>query len=531
MKHRRKLAAIVMATVMILTMVPTAYAGEIDATATTVDQPTTIWAHGQEVEVPVIDPVVGTDNVGVNAIAATTTRTNQEIVINNITDFNNVTDLEWRAGNTFILKCDIDLGQTTENDSISDWQGYIPYFDGKIIGQKDNGEQPVIYGFKENTYLIYGIVHAEISNITLQMDGRAGALSYMPTVYTDTGYADDYYSVELDNVNVKGNVYLTESDQSNYSPFVFAANKGDFTMKNCTNSANITGDIYGAVFHGYYSMYASTDYTFENCTNDGIIKMRNAAMFFGNPSTMNQKLSGDDPLMINISGCKNTNLIAGTQSAHYFVPSLNGKDYSDSDVALKAMENKITNPTDPLVVVSGAGKLCGGLTSNLTADIDDQTQSITFSYKNGESVVDHYLVTVSSYLNRWNTSYYDNSTGSITSDWDGTTRYSLSETIAKDIQKNGEYEAQLKYYGACDITYPYASIQLISGNLVYIDSSSNGYYVIDQDILGEDESITCYATRAENNGVPAGGGCTKPSFATVYAIAEDGSILDFVTLK
>lgn len=525
MKHRRKLTAIVMAAAMMLTMVPAAYAGEIDATATTVDQPTTIWAHGQEVELPVVDPVYDVTGSDINAISDSTIRSGQTIYINTLQDFIDVDPLEWRAGNTFYLTCDLDLS----NLPVTEWGGYIQFFDGSLIGvEKADHTYPVISGFDNNTYLIYGMIRGNIMNITLEMDGKAGALSYVPTSYSD-GTPSTYYEVNINNVDVTGHVNLTESDQSNYSPYVFAASAGDFTMKDCTNYADITGDIYGAVFHGYYAMNTSGTYTFDNCVNEGNIKLRNAAMFFGNPSTMNSKLQAG--LEVNITNCHNNSAIGGTISAHYFAPSLNEQNYPAEETYLAdAEDGMLTESANSPVTEGPQGDLCWGMTSKLQGSIAADN-SISFTYDDEAlSSVDHFIVTVSSYVNRWNPHYFDEDTQTFKPSWDGTTRYSVSETIPATGDES--YDADLMYYGVADANYGFEGSKICDWRTVYSPDFENLYYMLEQNHLNEGLDVTCYATTALNSqGQPAGNGFTNPSFATVYAIDGSGNIIDFDTIE
>lgn len=498
---KKRLLSLLMAMCLMATMVPAAFAADTD-------QPDTIWAHGQEVELPVVDRVVPEN--GIDRLDASGTRINQTIVVNTPNQFWEITEAEWRGNNTIQLNCDIDLS----TQKCAEWDGYLKYLDGHLIGNPD--DKPVISGFANNTYLFYGMIHGTISNITLQLDGNAGTLYYLPTVYS--GSSDNpYYSVTIENVDTEGYVNLTSSDQANYSPYVFAACKGDFKMVNCTNNANITGDVYGSVFHGYYAMNTSGSYTFENCVNNGRVTLRNAAMFFGNPTSMNDKIA-DGSLDVTVRNCENNNIIAGSVSAHYFAPSLNSQDYG-SDTALAEMDASMTTGTPAPVQEGVGGGLSWEYTSDLNGSIGEDGQ-ITFSYS-GNAAVDHFLVTVGSYVQIWNKNYEG-----VREDWDGTDRYSVSEEIAYD-NNSTEYTAKLRYCGVADANYGKRT-NVKYGNYD-MRSSQDGktlYYQIKQ----TDDTILYYATRAvTDEGVPAGGGCVAPSFASVYALDDQGNILSFFT--
>lgn len=511
-KLSKKLVAACMTAAMMLTMVPAAFAAEPET-----ELPTTIWAHGEEIELPVIDPIIPLANNDI----ATLSETDNSVTITSQEQFEAISAADWRKGITYYLACDIDLSQL----SAPEWGGYIQYFDSNLIGVVDeDGNKPIISGFANNRYLIYGMIRGTIANIELHMDGNAGALSFVPTVYSNV---DDtsYYRVNIENVDVTGVVNLTEADQSNYSPFVYAASSGDFTMKDCTNYADITGDIYGAIFHGYYALNTTGAYTFNHCVNEGNVELRNAAMFFGNPATMNSKLDNQE-LNVTVMDCENNGMIAGSISAHYFAPSLNSQDYPAGETALAAKETSMTQGTPAPVTVGDSAGLCHGKTSKLSGSISDDN-TITFSYNATQSGIDHYLVTVSSYVQVWNETFYNGE--QVIATWDGTDRYSVSESI--EPTESTEYTATLKYLGVCDEDYGLWGDNILDYSTNTSMDGNDVYYVIDPTKSG-DPDLTFYATRAmTDEGTPAGNGCAAPSFATVYAIGEDGNILDFVSLK
>lgn len=490
---KRKALSLLMALCLMLSMVPAAFAVEEDA-------PEQIYFHGELVDLPVIDPPL---------MALSDDETSNVIEVRTQKQFEDITSSQWLSGATIKLYCDINLAEMKQP---VEWGGYITYFDANLIGVSDGDTKPVIYGFANNTALFYGMVHGTISNITLDFDGAAGQLGFMPCTYSGS-VPDSYYSITIDGVDTTGYVNLTEADQSNYSPFIYAANKGDLVMKDCVNAAAITGDIYGAIFHGYYALNTTGSYTFENCRNEGIVTMRNAAMFFGNPSTMNAKL--ESGLEVNITNCVNNGIISGTISQHYFVPSLNSADYSASDTALTAKEASLN--------ITGTGSLVSAQTNGLSGNVADNG-TITFSYT-GTGNPTEFIVSVSSYVNMWDP------TRKI---FDGTARYSVSQSISP-VESNS-YTATLKYLGVADSDFG-TNGSRVGGKVTRKAGDGTLYYMINKaDTISGAEGYLPYATSTlDESGNPAGGRCVNPSFATVTAIGvdEDGNeiILGFYTLK
>lgn len=489
---KKRALSLLMALCLMLTLAPAAFAAEQET-------PEQIYFHGEWVDIPVIDPPL---------MALSDDETSNVIEVRTQKQFEDITPSQWLSGATIKLYCDINLAEMEQPD---EWGGYITYFDANLIGVSDGDTKPVIYGFANNTALFYGMVHGTISNITLDFDGAAGQLGFMPCVYS-ASVPDSYYSITIDGVDTTGYVNLTEADQSNYSPFIYAANKGDLIMKDCVNAAAITGDIYGAIFHGYYALNTTGSYTFENCRNEGVVTMRNAAMFFGNPSTMNAKL--ESGLEVNIINCVNNGIISGTISQHYFVPSLNSADYSASDTALTAKEASLN--------ITGTGSLISAQTNGLSGNVADDG-TITFFYT-GTGNPTEFIVSVSSYVNMWDP------TRKI---FDGTARYSVSESISP-VEGNS-YTATLKYLGVADSGFGNFGEDIGDYYTREADDGTVYYEIYKASDISGYEGYIPYASNTIVDGNPVNNSCHAPSFATVTAVRtnSDGSvtIIGFCTLK
>ena len=188
------------------------------------------------------------------------------------------------------LMNDIDLSKETITNTY-----LFRYFAGVIQSSPEliqAGKRAVIKGMGIRS-LVYGFFMGTLGYFDVDMGGVPSQLTLIPgTVsgqYLETSVQNvDIYSGSKEGAG-KLPVSLENGDaQANYSPYVFATG-GTFTMKNCTNYADITGTTYGSVFYGYYPL-GEAPITFTNCVNKGTFTMRHAAMFFGN----NTLFSGSD---------------------------------------------------------------------------------------------------------------------------------------------------------------------------------------------------------------------------------------------
>lgn len=511
MKSRRKLTAIVMAAAMMMTMVPSAFAAETDE----VSQPTTItFPNGDVRDIPDVRDFEAQQPFNVQDTNTVSAQTNVVYNINSVNDFNSIPTNAWYQNNTFNLNCDLNLAQLNTPE---EWYGYIAFFKGTFNG---NGHK--IYGFANNTYFIYAMIGGNINNLEIELSGNAGALIGAPGTDGQTPVR-----IVLDDITTTGYVNLTNADQSNYSPFIYCSGQGGLTMQDCTNEAEIKGNIYGSIFHGYYPLYVETDsgnevtYVFDNCDNKADVTMQNAAMFFGNPNTIENNLN-NNKLKVTIINCDNDKTIRGTVSSHYYAPSLNGKALTGK---MLEEENKLTSTaTDNTNSLSTEQLTVGEEPTNFTYTINDK-KSISINEPADTSDISYYIVSVSSYYSL----YWDNENIPVDDRFGGTNRYSVTERIsASDLD---DYGVTLKYYGIADPGYGQSStsIACLDQNNNYIeyevqDVDGNMYYTLPRLTSLVDGKYQRYAKLVD--GVPVSG-TNEPAFVNVTAFDADGYIVGF----
>lgn len=283
-KLSKKLVAACMTAAMMLTMVPAAFAAEPETQNS--ERRTTEITEAEVLADLAKEPATMSAN-------ALTADENGVYHIYNLNDFDSITQSQWLGENTFIIENNLDL--TGSNRTPNEWGGYIPYFRGTLKGANEN---ITISGMENNTYLIYGLNGGTIEDLTLSFSGEAAGLAAISAAYSTP------IGVTIENVDTTGNVYLTADNQSNYSPYAYCAPQGGMKMIDCTNNANITGNIYGGIFYGYYPLNrdADDDILFSGCVNKGDVTMRNAAMFFGNPSVDNVMSDADEDMTLSTEG-------------------------------------------------------------------------------------------------------------------------------------------------------------------------------------------------------------------------------------
>lgn len=273
MRKWKKALSLLMALCLMLTFAPAAFA---------VDSPDTIVGpNGQTYEIPDLALAIS-DDASANAGIATASVTyggsgtasdpytvdSAEALYALATEEFNKTTVTYSYVN---ITGDIDFSTLTA--TISEWNGYFKYFYGEIRGVSSDGIAPVIKGLPSNRFLIYGWCGGTIENLTIDPDGNAGILTFIPCKLNGS-----YGSFAVKNVTVSSDVAidLSEGDnQANYSPLIYAG-AGTFSMTDCVIDANvkITGTTYGSLFHGYYPMDPTGSYTFTNCVNKGTLTMQ-----------------------------------------------------------------------------------------------------------------------------------------------------------------------------------------------------------------------------------------------------------------
>ena len=439
-----------------------------------------------------------------------------------------VLNQEWYANYKFRIMADLDLSSVAQN--VDEWSGLITYFYGTLEGVKGNyggtERYPIITGIPNNTALIYGIIGGTIKNLTFDHDGAASFITFMPT-----NYAGGPYRLNMENVTVTGTISLPGSDQSNYSPFVYAAPSGGLTMTNCVNEADISGSIYGGIFHGYRPIYtgSAAPYVFEGCKNTGIVTMQYAGMFFGNSSELEGQISNNQ-LNLTILNCVNNGSIRGTLGAKYFAAPVAefGANMASVESILNpppantedaAAVSALSSPLN-LEAVSGTGSLCEGQKlSGFTAALDETTSEITVTRPTDESGVDHYTVSIGAYVNLW----YPGR-----NDFYGTDRYMIIENIPKaNLSDSTTFTTGLKAYGFAD-TGVGKRAGVSGGKLVYRADDNQLYFWISNKTLGS--GFSRYVSSEKASGQPVGGGTKAAELITVAAYSNKGAMLDIVTL-
>ena len=450
-------------------------------------------------------------------------------------DMSAVSNQEWYANYKFRITADLDLSSVTQ--SVAPWSGLITYFYGTLEGVKGDydgtGKEryPMITGIPNNTSFIYGIIGGTIKNLTFhhdaESDGAASFITFMPT-----NYAGGPYRLNMEHVTVTGSISLSGSDQSNYSPFIYAAPSGGLTMTNCVNQADISGSIYGGIFCGYRPIYtgAAAPYVFDGCQNTGNVHMQYAGMFFGNSSALEGQLSKNE-LYLTIQDCVNNGSIRGSLGAKYFASPvaefganmasvesvLNPAPANTEDVAAAPT---LSSPLN-LEAVSGTGSLCvGPQLSGFAATLYEETSEITVTRPADESDVDHYTVSVGAYVNLW---YPDRN------NFYGTDRFMIIENIQKSRLSESTFTPSLKAYGLADTGV--GKLAGFSGSKpVYRADDNQLYFWISNEEFGNSNFSRYVSNEKDASGQPAGGGTKAAELVTVAAYDSSGAMLDIVTL-
>ena len=137
---KKRLLSLLMAMCLMATMVPAAFAADTD-------QPDTITLPNGEVrEIPTVEFP--------DAPATLAEIDSSEVVtIDSVSKFFEINKqpTNWYSGKTFEITADLDF---TNSPAPAEWDGYIKYFYGNMIGKKADGSAPVISGIPNNCALI-----------------------------------------------------------------------------------------------------------------------------------------------------------------------------------------------------------------------------------------------------------------------------------------------------------------------------------------------------------------------------------------
>lgn len=509
---KKRILPLLMALCLTLSLVPMALAAE--------DQPDTITLPNGEVrEIPnaELDPIMpaGVSDLEVDEEGY--------YVIKDEKDFGLVAQSEWYANKKFRVKGDLNL--TELGKTVNEWGGYISYFYGTLEGVEGTygGEvrYPKITGIPNNCALIYAIIGGTIKNLifeheidnTTKEKGSASFITFMPSTLGGKGY-----HLTMENVTVTGSISLTGSDQSNYAPFVYCAPPGGITMTGCVNEADITGSIYGSVFYGYYPLYTGSacQYKFDKCVNSGDVTMQYAGMFFGNSSSIEGKVGN---LYLEITDCENNGEIRGTSGAKHFAAPVSEFENKMEEVEtfLQGTASTTTQPNNmTLHKVEGSLPFTGEKLTGLGVTVSGSDISIT--RPSDEGAVDHYVVSVMTYVNLW---YPD------ANRFYGTDRVVISETISKVGLPDGNIQSELKAYGLADEGV--GEFEGFIGDYEVYKDNGVCYYLISND--PRSDGFARYVSNATGtDGKPIGGGTKAAEYVTVYAYGPGSALLDSFTL-
>lgn len=297
---KKRFLSLLMAFCLMLSLVPAAFAAEDQTTWYKPQEgtPTNIVRpDGTEIEIP--DYNLSMRSKVRSSLSENSTGT----PISSADEFKNA---NWTSGQSFYLTNDIDVSSLFVGKG--EWTGAVDFllanFDG--CGHK-------ISGVPNNCYLFAYCIGGSIKNLTFDVGTNAAFLVFGPG--TSGG---KYAAFTMSNVHAIGNVTLSSTDQANYSPFIYASNP-HFTMENCKNFADISGVTYAAVFYGYSTVRGGS-YAFSGCENHGNVNLRNAALFFGNPTYLSDTYTSEHNVSVSISNCKNYGQIRSVATEpHYFV--------------------------------------------------------------------------------------------------------------------------------------------------------------------------------------------------------------------
>ena len=513
---KKRFLSLLTAICLTLTLTPVAFAEEA--------QPDTITLPNGEVrEIPNVDP----NPIMAANISDLEVDKDGYYIIKDTNDLAKIAgnSPEWYANRKFKITGDIDMAPRYSANA--EWTGYIQYFYGTmegVLGYYDGKENPQrypkIYNIPDNCAMIYAVIGGTIQNLTFEHKvnmetsekGSASFITFMPSTLGGVGY-----HLTMKNVTTTGKISLTGSDQSNYAPFVYCAPKGGITMENCVNDADITGNIYGSVFHGYYPLYTGADckYKFIDCVNNKNVTMQYAGMFFGNSSSIEGKVGS---LYLNVTRCKNNGEIRGTSGAKLFAAPVSefGSNMENVEIFLSSNSTVAQPAYMTLEHVDGNAPCIGEKLNNFGVAVNGN--DIVITRPENETAVDHYVVSVNAYVNLWYpaiNSFY------------GSDRVTVSEKISTEDLPAGNIKPDLKAYGFADTGV--GTLAGISGDYFVYQYNDAYYYWVSNTEM--DSGFARYvSSETGTDGKPVGGGTMAADYVTVVAYGDGGAILDSVTV-
>ena len=448
------------------------------------------------------------------------TMSDDVVELRSVSDFDRS---DWMQGKTYELMADVDLSSLYAGKG--DWVPLINGFKGTF-----NGNGNTISGVPNNCYLMDYTAGGTIENLIFDVGNKAAFLVFGPVDTTGTAMA-----LSMKNITVKGNVKLTSANQSNYSPFIYAASPG-FVMENCVNYADISGVTYASVFYGY-TPYLGGAHTFRNCVNHGNVELSNGALFFGNPTAFNNGSAVLSTIHVTIENCANYGQIRSLATpAYYFAADVGGglstysqgmEDLLTDNSSMLATGNLCTDANCPHHgEIDHDGKLyTGAFPAGMGIGLDDDGETLVITRATDETDIAYYDVALSSYVAVFET----NSATAM-----GSEQEVISERIRRPDSDGATIQANIKYYGYAD-EGAYAQTGTVNGYPVTaIDGKT--YY-----LLGHRTSITypsgdgtnyqVYVSGASFQNGEFVGSVSGPGTAYVAAYDKRANLLGIVYLR
>ncbi len=502
---KKRMLSMLMAFCLLLSLAPAAFA--VDNQSDTITLP-----NGEVRDIPDFDAYLEELAAQPTTLDAESLAPDENGVyhITDEDDFSKMPKSAWYSGATIMIEGNLDLTNTAISTP-SEWSGYIQYFNATLVGNMANGTRPVISGIANNRSFIYAAIGGTIQGIDFDHGTNAAFISFMPANSSAASV------LTLKDITVTGNITLTSSAQSNYSPFVYTGSIKGLSMENCLNKASITGPIYGSVFHGYYAYVYGTNtpvYSFVNCTNDGEVTLQYAGLFFGNSSSMETNLS---KITLTISGCANTKTLRGTTGAKFLAAPV-----GTYGTTMNTVENALmgTGTYTGVSAVTGNNP-CYGNTLTGFALTQGENSSLIIHRPTNEDSVAYYVLSIGVYTNIC----YSTDEGCV---FDGSTsRVLITETIQKTNMSAGTHTAVLKAYGFADNALNDEEEEELGGYPV-TTVGSDVYYLLDNIYsFAEGQYIS---TQLGDDGQPLANGTKAADIVSVSAYSSNGALLDSAVL-
>ena len=269
----------------------------------------------------------------------------------------------------------------------------------------------------DKSHLFYYVQSSEIKNLKAFVENNMAFYAAATT---------------FNNVDLFGKINTTSGNEGIYVIYATPmANKATLTYIDCDCTVDFTSDgtkdSYNSVFTGYaYRDGATTVLNYTNCTYSGTFVSGKAAMFLGNNSANEGKVT------VNVNNCENKGIIQSTLTEGYYWNSYvatgienkaTAKSFMANSVILNGVKLTESNIAEPM----GTGFVQGPNDANLKLVLNaDGTFTVTASENT-------------------NVAYYEVSVG-LYSDWNegGTLVQKVKEKLDKSSFNNGTKTTTLK---------------------------------------------------------------------------------------